>query len=74
MTAWPDPARAVTAWNQHHEVGVQVEYRSRKDAEPVRTVITAQAEVLQGHTAVVKNGKSIEKEMAKLNELLASAS
>jgi len=53
MTAWPDPARAVTAWNQHHEVGVQVEYRSRKDAEPAGTVTTAQAEVLQGHTAVV---------------------
>ncbi|HHH9709780.1 MULTISPECIES: hypothetical protein [Pseudomonas] len=30
-----------------------MEYRSRKDAEPVGTVTTAQAEVLQGHTAVV---------------------
>lgn len=49
----PNPAKEVEKWNSANQVGVSVDYRSFKGAEPKRTVTTSPAQVLGGHTAVV---------------------
>ncbi|HGN1515703.1 MULTISPECIES: hypothetical protein [Pseudomonas] len=49
----PNPAKEVEKWNNAHQVGASVDYRSFKGAEPKRTVTTSPAQVLGGHTAVV---------------------